>query len=88
MYPFRIKIKEPELIKIYLRLEQDHIVEIPKNMSKKITWQLKPIRPDIHIGDDRRYNEKCMALKQGLKFEMTPLNKKKTSYKLKFHKVF
>lgn len=85
MYPFHIKIKEPEFIKIYLRLEQDHIVKLPNNISQRISWQLKPIRHDVFLGRDRKYNDKYLALKPGLKFKMVPLNSKKTSYKLKFH---
>jgi len=85
MYPFVIKITEPNLIKIYQRLEQDRIVQLPKYTSKKITWQLKPIRPNIVLASDKRYNERWLSLKPDLKLEMTPLNNKKTAYKVKFH---
>jgi len=87
MYPFNLKIKEPELIKIYLRLEQDHIVKLPNNISQRISWQLKPIRHDVFLGSDRKYNDKYLALKPNLRFEMIPLNDKKSSYKLNFKKL-
>lgn len=87
MYPFQLKIKEPELIKIYLRLEQDRMVQIPKHVStQKITWQIKPIRKNmIFPPPDQKTNERWLSLKPGFKFEMMPLNDKKTVYKLKFH---
>ena len=88
MYPFQIKIKEPEMIKIFLRLERDRIVEVPKYMSRRLSGKIKPIRTDIVVSKDRRYNEKWMALKPDLSFEMKPLNNKKSVYKLKFHKMF
>ena len=89
MYPFKIKIKDPELIKIYQRLKQNKVAHISnKNNSRKITWQLKPIRPDIFLGRDSRYEDTYLALKPGITLEMMPLNKEKTVFDLMFEKLF
>jgi|GEM_PF-4090009 len=85
MFPFIIKITEPDIIQIFKRLEQDRIAQLPKYTTKKLSWKLKPIRSSIILADNYRYNEKWMALKPDLKLEMTPLNDKKTAYKVKFH---
>ena len=91
MYPFIIKISEhdPELLNVYKRLHQDKITHIPnRKISNKITWQLKPIRPDIFMGHDCRYKESYIALKPNLSFTMTPKNEKKTVFELIFKKLF
>jgi hypothetical protein len=88
IYPYTLKIKEPDLINMYLRLKQDRVAEIPKNRSKKISWDLKPIRPDIFLGEDRRYKRRYIALKPNLRFDIQPLNNKNTIYKLRFDKLF
>jgi hypothetical protein len=89
MYPFKIRIKDPELIEVYKRLEHDRIVEISNSsLSRQIGWDLKPIRKDIFIGLDSRYKNPHIALKPRVTLEMIPLNEEKTVFNLMFKKLF
>jgi hypothetical protein len=87
MYPYRIRIFDPELIKIFERLSESRIVEIPRDrsISTQITWKIRPIRHDLFIGDDKRGNKKFFALSP----QMTLLTKKnKKGLDLEFRKLF
>lgn len=73
MYPFKIRVFDPELISILTRLEQQRLVEIPnRSISVKLTWNLKPIRPDLFLGQDSRYKNTCLGLKPFLIMETSP----------------
>jgi len=70
MYPYKIKVFEPNIVKILEQLEQQRLVPIlDKKTSKEITWKLKPIRPDIFLGPDTRYKQTYIGLKPFLKME-------------------
>ena len=87
-YPFIKKIKDPALINMYKRLQQDKFTDVPKGMSKQITWQLKPIRPDVPLLEDKRYNKKYIGIMGNIKIDVVPLNDQKSIYKIRFDKLF
>ena len=70
-YPFKIKTFDPLEINIFQRLEQQRLADLPsdRTTSMKLTWKLKPIRPDIFIGRDSRYHNSIIGLKPFLNIE-------------------
>ena len=88
MYPFRILIFDNDPMFKYLqRLEQDRIVEIPEQkISKRITWELKPIRPDLHFGQDKTYRNNRLALLPNLVLKLE--RKGQHKYYATFKKLF
>ena len=86
MYPFKIRINNPELMKIMERVEHNRIVELPsRSLSTMITWKLKPIRPDLVLGYDNRYQKTYFALKPFVTLQTKKNNK---SMDLIFKKLF
>jgi len=65
MYPYKIRITEPNLEKLLDRLAKDRTVTIKKDKSdiRKISWKIKPIRDDIFIGFDMRTYDSNISLK-------------------------
>jgi hypothetical protein len=65
MYPFRIRITEPNLERMMDRLTKDRTVTIKSDKSdvRKLSWKLKPIRTDIFIGFDTRTYDSNISLK-------------------------
>lgn len=71
MYPFKIRISDPEIGILFQRLQHNHSVKVPsKSISNKITWKLRPIRPDIVLGPDSRYRETHLSLGEGMDLEV------------------
>jgi hypothetical protein len=68
MYPYRIRIKEPNLEKILDRLAKDRTVTIKGDKAglKKISYKIKPIRDDIFIGWDGKTYDSNISLKNPL----------------------
>ena len=55
-------------------MQVDRVVQLnDKNLGKRITWNIKTIRPDLFIGRDNRYNESFVALKPSITLELKPL---------------
>jgi len=65
MYPYRIRINDPDLERIMNRLAKDRTVTINSNKIyvRKLSWKLKPIRRDIFIGFDTRTCDSNISLK-------------------------
>jgi len=65
MYPYRIRITEPDLEKILDRLAKDRTVTICDNKTylKKLSYKVKPIRKDIFIGFDTKTYDSNISLK-------------------------
>ena len=65
MYPYRIRITEPNLEKIMDRLTKDRTVTVhsEKSYIRKLSWKMKPIRRDIFIGFDTRTYDSNISLK-------------------------
>jgi hypothetical protein len=65
MYPFRIRIVDPELERIMNRLAKDRTVTMHSDKSyiRKLSWKVKPIRKDIFIGFDTRTYDSNISLK-------------------------
>ena len=84
--------KDPDLIPIFLRLKRNNgrPTVIPnRGISNKITWMFKPIRKDMVINPDTRYNlDQYLALKPDVEFDMIPVNNEKTVWDLIFKKLF
>ena len=55
-YPFKIRVKNPEIEKVLIRLEKDRVCNIDKNLSKILGWKLKPIRTDVRITRDLSFD--------------------------------
>jgi len=86
MYPFKITINDPELGLILQRLQHNHSVRIPSRaVSNKLTWKLRPIRPDIVLGPDSRYRETHLSLSEGMDIEVF---KKGNRFDIIFKKLF
>jgi len=63
LYPFKVRIKDPEMCKVFLIVNQRRSSKIPSNsVALKIGKKIKPIRKDIYLGQDRRYNRSFIAL--------------------------
>jgi len=89
LYPFKIKINDSEVIDVLKRLEHDGIVYIPSHsLGTKLTWKLKPIRPDIFMGQDSRYKDTYIALKPHMKIKITPCKKSDKVFDIIFKKLF
>jgi len=70
MYPFKLRIKDPELIKVFQQLERQRIVPVvTPDISRKIAWKLKPIRPDIFIGNDSHNRRSAIGVLPSVKVE-------------------
>jgi len=72
LYPFKIRVREPELIKVYKLLSTRRAVKIPDQpTSVKLSRKLSPIRQDIFIGPDTKYKYKSyISLPPELDLEM------------------
>ena len=65
MYPYRTRIKEPNLEKLMDRLLKDRTLTVGcnKNDIRKLGYKLKPIRQDIFIGFDSKTYESNISIK-------------------------
>ena len=88
MYPFKIKISDSDIINVFKRLEHDKIVYIPnRQLGTKITWKIKPIRPDIFLGRDSRYNDTYIALKPNMDIKVIPCKNSEKVFDIIFKKL-
>jgi hypothetical protein len=72
MYPYKIRIKEPDLEKLMDRLTKDRTLTVgcDKNNIRKLGHKFKPIRQDIFIGfDSKTYNSNISLINPMLKIE-------------------
>ena len=77
-YPFRLKVNNPEVQKILIRLEKDRVCNIDKNISKSLGWKIKPIRRDVRITRDLSFdNTTYIHLEPFIKIKKS---KKKNTY--------
>ena len=86
-YPYRLRIKDPELNKILTRLAHDRTVTIngDKSALKKLSYKISPIRKDIFIGWDNRTYESNISLKNPmLKLEMEKIKSNCKKYTFKY----
>lgn len=84
-YPFKIHIKNPELEKVFKRLQKDRVCTIDKKTSKSLGWKIKPIRKDVRITRDLSFdNQTYIHLEPFL--EIKKHKKKKNTYL--FDKIF
>ncbi|GAG93171.1 unnamed protein product [marine sediment metagenome] len=76
LYPFKIRIKEPDLIPLYKLLSERRAVRIPdKQTSIKIGCKLSPIRQDVFLGPDSKYRRSFLSLPPELDLIAIPCGK-------------
>jgi hypothetical protein len=65
MYPFRIRVTEPNLEKLLDRLAKDRTVTVcdDKTYLKRLSYKVKPIRADVFIGFDMKTADSNISLK-------------------------
>ena len=57
-YPYKITIKDENMLKVFHRLEKDRVSKInDKNLCKSIGWKIKPIRKDVRITRDYTFDD-------------------------------
>lgn len=70
IYPFKIRIRDPELANTFKILCQKRVVKIPDmSTASKVRAKIKPIRRDIFWGTDRRYYRNFIALPPNLSMD-------------------
>lgn len=86
LYPFKVRIKDPELARVLIMVNERRVAKIPNiQISQKVGQKLKPIRRDIIIGNDRRYNKNFIALPPELNLDFIPKGK---AYDFIFRNIF
>jgi len=70
VFPFKIRVKDPELNMVFQRLAKDRAASIKdRRIAIRIGCKLKPIRRNIWLGSDRKYDRTFIALPPGLELE-------------------
>ena len=86
LYPYRVRINDPQLAQVLLMVNKRRIAKIPTiKTSQRAGQKLKPIRKDIIIGNDRRYNKNFIALPPELDLDFIP---KGNAYDFIFRNIF
>ena len=89
MYPYRIRIVDPELANLLKGLSKSRAVKIPNvGMAIKLGKKLKPIRKDVFIGTDNRYYKSCISLPPNLYLDFKPAYAKKKGFDFTFKPFF
>ena len=62
-YPFHVRIYDPDLCNVLKIMSKKRVVKIPeKDIARRISRKLKPIREDIYIGNDRGYGRSFIGI--------------------------
>jgi len=86
LYPFKVRIKDPQLAGILKMVNQKRAVKIPDiKTAQRAGIKLKPIRRDIFIGTDNRYYKSFIALPPEIDLDFI---KKGNSYDFIFKNIF
>jgi len=86
LYPFKVRIKDPQLAGVLKMVSTKRAVRIPNNnVAKRAGIKLKPIRRDVFIGTDNRYYKSFIGLPPELDLEFI---KKGNSYDFIFKNIF
>ena len=89
MYPFIITLDDLDLVNLLKRAQKDRIVpweKVDPSFSSFITREFKPIRSDVKIMRDIRYNDRALVLAPNVNIEFTPKGSK--SCRVLFRKLF
>ena len=80
VFPYRIRIKDPEMIRVLKILQQKRAVNVNDgNLTRRIGKKVSPIRKEIYIGIDKRYKRSFVALSPNIKtIEIKPVKGFKT----------
>jgi hypothetical protein len=65
MYPYRVRISEPNLEKLLDRLAKDRTVTVcdDKSAIKKLSYKIKPMRKDFFVGFDMKTYDSNISIK-------------------------
>jgi len=89
MYPYRIRIVDPELANLLKALSKSRAVQIPNiSLAIKAGKKLKNIRKDVFIGTDNRHYKSCISLPPDLSLDFKPAYGKKKGYDFTFKPFF
>lgn len=89
MYPFRVRITDPDLEKYFKILKVNRSVFVDnKSDITKLGHKLRPIRKDIFIGPDRSFTRSCVALPPDLDFDIKPAYGNKKGFDIIFKSLF
>ena len=86
LYPFRIRVSDPELANVLKLMSRCRAVQIPNSsVARKAGIKLRPIRRDVFIGTDNRYYKSFISLPPELDLEYVPKGK---AYDFIFKSIF
>lgn len=89
MYPFRLRVKDPELGELLKSLSKNRAVKIPNvSLAIKAGRKLQPIRKEVFIGTDNRYYKSYISLPPELILDFKPAYGKKKGYDFIFKSLF
>ena len=89
MYPYRVRVTDPELANLLKALSVNRAVKIPNvSLAIKAGRKLKPIRKDVFIGTDNRYYKSVISLPIDLKLDFKPAYGKKKGFDFIFKPFF
>jgi len=86
IYPFKVRIKDPELARVLIMVNERRASKIlDPGTARKAGIKLKPIRKDVFIGCDNRYYKSFIALPPELDLDII---KKGKGYDFIFKNIF
>ncbi len=89
MYPFKVRVVDPELSNLLQALSKKRAVKIPNvGLAIKAGKKLKPIRMDVFIGTDNRYYKSYISLPPELNLDFKPAYGKKKGFDFIFKPLF
>lgn len=89
MYPYRIRVTDPELANLLKALSKSRAVKISNvGLAIKAGRKLKPIRKDVFIGTDNRHYKSVISLPTDLILDFKPAYGKKKGYDFTFKPFF
>ena len=67
LFPYRIRIVDPGMMQVLRILQKNRVAAIRNgNISKRLGHKLKPIRPEIYFGMDKKYKRSFVALSHNI----------------------
>lgn len=87
IFPYKIMV-DKDLLEFFKRAKNRRLVHVPdRDVSKRITCDLKPIREHIFLGQDRRYHMTYFGLKENIELDLLP-RKSGNGFNAVFKKIF
>ena len=89
LYPYRIRIREQEIINLLQKLAKYRTVPIPnKEIAMKLGKKISPIRSDVFLVPDTKFYRSYIGLMPHIKLEYKPAYGKRKGYDFFFKSLF